>query len=114
MYYGYYPYGEWPSPWGSPMGMGSPMMGGWGSPYGGMWQMPYYPPWGGFGTPGMSPYGQPNYPPPGGFGTPGIPPYGPPMAPEQEIDFLRSQAQVLKDQLDQIDARVKELEGQSK
>jgi hypothetical protein len=95
MYYGYYPYGGWPSPWGSPMGMGSPMMGGWGSPYGGMGPMPYNPPWGGFGTPGMSPY-------------------GPPMAPEQEIDFLRSQAQMLKDQLDQIDARVKELEGQSK
>jgi hypothetical protein len=73
--------------------------------------MPYYPPWGGFGTPGMSPYASPMT---RGFGTPGIPPYSPPMAPEQEIDFLRSQAQMLKDQLDQIDARVKELEGQSK
>jgi hypothetical protein len=130
MYYGYYPYERWPSPWGPPMGMGYPMMGGWGSPYGAMGPMPYNPPWGafgtsgmppygpsmtgGFGTPGMPPYGQPNYPPPGGFGTPGMPPYGPPMAPEQEIEFLRSQAQMLKDQLDQIDARIQELEKQSR
>jgi hypothetical protein len=114
MYYGYYPYGEWPSPWGSPTGMGYPMMGGWGSLYGGMGPMPYNPPWGGFGTPGMPPYGQPNYPPWGGFGTPGMPPYGPPMAPEQEIAFLRDQAQMLKDQIDQIDARIKELEKEAK
>jgi len=111
MYYGYYPYGEWPSPWGSPTGMGYPMMGGWGSPYGGMGPMPYNPPWGAFGTPGMSPYGPPNYPPPGGFGTPGMSPYGPPMAPEQEIAFLRDQAQMLKQQIDQIDVRIKELEN---
>jgi len=114
MYYGYYPYERWPSPGGSPMGMGYPMMGGWGSPYGGMGPMPYNPPWGGFGTPGMPPYGQPNYPPPGGFGFPGTSPYGPPVAPEQEIEFLRGQAQMLKDQLDQIDARIKELEKDTK
>ena len=111
MYYGYYPYGEWPSPWGSPRGMGYPMMGGWGPPYGGMWQMPFSPPWGGFGSPGMSPYGPPM---PGGFGAPGMTPYGPPMAPEQEIAFLRDQAQMLKDQIDQIDARIKELEKETK
>jgi hypothetical protein len=111
MYYGYYPYAEWPSPWGSPMGMGYPMMGGWGYPYGGMWQMPYYPPWGGFGSPGMSPYGPPM---PEGFGTPGMPAYGPPMAPEQEIAFLKDQAHMLKDQLDRIDARIKELEKEAK
>jgi hypothetical protein len=70
--------------------------------------MPYYPPWGGFASPGMSPYGPPMT---GGFGTPGMPPYGPPMAPEQEIAFLRDQAQMLKDQIDQIDARIKELEN---
>ena len=126
MYYGYYPYGGWPSPWGPPVGMGYPMEGPWAYPYGGMPQMPYYPPPGGYGTPEMSPYGQPNYPPPGGFGTqgmsqmpyypppggygaPGMSPYGPPMAPEQEINFLRDQAQMLKQQMDQIDARIKEL-----
>ena len=107
----FHPYSGWPSPWGPSMGMGYPMMGGWGSPYGGMWQMPYYPPWGGFGFQGTPPYGLPM---PGGFGTPGMPPYGPPMAPEQEVAFLRDQAQMLKDQIDQIDARIKELEKESK
>ena len=128
MYYGYYPYGGWPSPWGPPMGMGYPMEGPWAYPYGGMPQMPYYPqfggyggpgapqygppdypPPGGYGTPGTSPYGQPDYPP-GGFGAPGMSPYGPPMAPEQEINFLRDQVQMLKQHMDQIDARIKELE----
>ena len=127
MYYRYYPYSEGPSPWGQPMGMGYPMTGGWGYPYGGMGQMPYQPPQGGYGAPGMSPFGQPYYTPPwgfgdpdmspygppmtGGFGTPGMPPYGPRMAPEQEIGFLRDQAQMLKQQIDQIDARIKELEN---
>jgi len=107
MYYGYYPYRGWPSPWGPPMGM---------DPYGGMPQMPYYPPPGGYGAPGMSspPYGQPNYPPPGGYGAPGMSPFAPPMAPEQEINFLRDQAQMLKQQMDQIDARIKELEKTAK
>jgi hypothetical protein len=143
MYYGNYPYGGWPSPWGSPMGMGYPGMGSWGYPYAGMGQMPYSPPWGGFGfpdaqpygppmpgafgTPGMPPYGPPmpggygtpwmqpyGQPMAGGFGSPGMPPYGPPMAPEQEIEFLRDQAHMLKDQLDQIDARIKELEKEGK
>jgi len=115
MYYGYYPYGGWPSPWGPPMGMGYPMEGPWAYPYGGMPQMPSYPPPGGYGTPGMSPpYGPPDYPPPRGFGAPGMSPYGPPMAPEQEINFLRDQAQMLKQQMDQIDARIKELEKEVK
>ena len=127
MYYGYYPYGEGPYPWGYPMGMGYPGMGSWGYPYAGMGQMPYYTPWGGFGSPGMPPYGPPSasgfgapgvppYGPPAGsgFGAPGMPPYAPPMAPEQEIEFLRDQAHMLKDQLDQIDARIKELEKETK
>jgi hypothetical protein len=110
MYYGYYPYADWPSPWGPPMGIGYPMTGGFNYPYGGMSQMPYHLPPGGYGTPEMSPFGQPNYPPPGGFGGPGMSPFGPPMAPDQEINYLRDQAQMLKQQMDQIDARIKELE----
>jgi len=108
MYYGYYPYVDWPSPWGPPMGMGYPVAGGFSYPYRGMPQMPYYPPPGRFGTQGMSQ--MPHFPPPGGFGAPGMSPFGPPMAPEQEIAFLRDQAQMLKEQMDQIDARIKELE----
>ena len=92
MYFGYNPYGGWFPPWGPPMGMGYPMPGPWGYPYGGIGQMPYYPP-------------------PGGFGEPWMTPYGPTMPPEQEITFLRDQAQMLKDQIDQIDARIKELES---
>jgi len=107
MWYGFYPYRGWFAPWGPPTGMGYPMTGGWGYPYGETWQMPSYPPPGGFGAPGMSPFGPGMT---GGFGTPGMPPYGPPMAPEQEIAFLRDQAQMLKQQMDQIDARIKELE----
>ena len=91
MCYGFYPYRGWFSPWGPPMGMGYPMEGPWTYPYGGMPQMPYYPP-------------------PGGFGTPEMSPFGPPMTPEHEINFLRDQAQMLKQQMDQIDARIKELE----
>jgi hypothetical protein len=56
----------------------------------------------------------PYYPPPGGFGDPWMSPYGPTMPPEQEITFLRDQAQMLKEQMDQIDARIKELEKAAK
>jgi len=94
------------------MGVGYPMAGGWMNPYGGMPQMPYYPQPGGYGAPEMSQ--MPYYPPPGGFGGPGMSPFGPPMAPEQEINYLRDQAQMLKEQMDQIDARIKELEKATK
>lgn len=114
MYYGYYPYGRWPGPWGLPMGMGYLMEVPWAYPYGGIPRMPFYPSPSWYGTPGASPYEQPEYPPPGGFGAPGMSPFGPPMAPEQEINFLRDQAQMLKQQMDQIDARIKELEKEAK
>jgi len=77
-----------------------------------MGQMPYYPQPGAYGGPEMSQ--MPYYPPPGGFGAPGMSQFGPPMAPEQEIAFLRDQAQMLKGQMDQIDARIKELEKAAK
>lgn len=114
MYYGYYPYGRWPNPWGLPMPMGYFMEAPWAYPYGSIPRMPFYPSPGWYGTPGVSPYEQPEYPPPGGFGAPGMSPYGPPMAPEQEINFLRDQAQMLKQQMDRIDARIKELEKEAK
>jgi prefoldin subunit 5 len=43
-------------------------------------------------------------------GVPGAGPYAPQMTREQELDFLRSQAESIKSQLEQIDARIKELE----
>ncbi|MEA3442372.1 MAG: hypothetical protein U9R04_02625 [Chloroflexota bacterium] len=55
----------------------------------------------------------PDYPqtvPYGGAGAfAGPSPYSPPMTPEEELDFLRNQAQSIKGQLEQIDSRVKEL-----
>lgn len=42
---------------------------------------------------------------------PGAGPYVPKMSREQELDFLRNQAQGLKNQLEQIGNRLKELEA---
>lgn len=85
MWYGAYPW--------------MPNMMAWGWPMGGPYFMPP-----GYGTGYSSPY-------PGGFGAPGMPPFGPPMSPDQELDLLKNQAEMLRQQLDQIDARVKELEN---
>ena len=38
-------------------------------------------------------------------------PYVPQMTREQELDFLRNQAEAMKEELDQINGRVKELEA---
>lgn len=43
------------------------------------------------------------------FETPGRSPFVPAMSPDQELNFLKNQAEVLRQHLDQIDARVKEL-----
>jgi hypothetical protein len=57
-----------------------------------------------------SPYGT-GYPYPEGLEGPGMPPFGPPLPPDQEVAFLKNQADMLRLQLDQIDARVKQLEN---
>ena len=41
----------------------------------------------------------------------GMDPYGPQMTREQELGFLRNQAEAIKEELDQINGRVKELEA---
>jgi len=43
--------------------------------------------------------------------TPGAAPFAPQMTPEQELDFLKNQAQTMKGQLEQIEARISELEA---
>jgi hypothetical protein len=53
--------------------------------------------------PGAMPYGYAGAPM-------GAAPYAPQMTREQELDFLKSQADAIKGQLEQIDARIKELE----
>jgi hypothetical protein len=58
--------------------------------------------------PGAVPYGGYAGGPVGAV--PGADPYAPQMTREQELDFLRSQAEAIKGQLEQIDARIRELE----
>jgi len=43
---------------------------------------------------------------------PGANPYAPQMTREQELDFLRSQAEAIKGQLEQIDARMRDMESE--
>jgi hypothetical protein len=66
-----------------------------------------YPMYGGAGT---MPYGFPQAP---GI-TPGVAPFAPGASPEQELSFLRDQAGALKNQIDQINSRIKELEKTEK
>jgi len=66
-----------------------------------------YPAYGGTGA---IPYGFPQAP---GI-TPGVAPFAPGAGPEQELSFLQSQASALKNQIDQIDSRIKELEKTEK
>jgi hypothetical protein len=87
-------------------GFGMGWGGGWGRGRG--WRHAYYasgvPGWARYG------YGQAWGPPPAaGFGPSGAPP-----TPEQEAEFLRSQAEMLKGELDAISERMKELEKQGK
>ena len=102
------------SPWGFRGGFGLgrghgfgwrgsyPMAGqgpGYGMPYGDPYASPVYP--------GAAPYAYGGAP----TGTmPGVGPYAPQMTREQELDSLKSQAEMAKVQLEQIDARIKELE----
>jgi hypothetical protein len=68
------------------------------------WAMPYY---GGMAYPGAMPYGYAGTPV---EAVPKANPYAPQMTREQELDFLRSKAEAIKEQLEQIDTKIKELE----
>jgi len=43
---------------------------------------------------------------------PGYAPFAPPMTPEEELDFLKSQAEAIKGQLEQIENRVRDMESE--
>ena len=58
---------------------------------------------------GQVPY--PAYGAPAVPAAPGVTPFAPQMTQEQELDFLKSQAQAVKGQLGEIDARISELEA---
>lgn len=83
-------------------GRGFGMGGGWGRGRG--WRNQYYA----TGMPGWARYG---YAP--AWGAPPAAPYGPygaPPTPEQETEFLKAQAEGLKEQLDAISQRIAALE----
>jgi hypothetical protein len=94
--------------YGAP-GYASPMPGrGFGMGRGGGrgrgWRHMYYA----TGLPGWARYGYApawGAPPPAAYG-----PYGAPPTPEQETEFLKSQAEMLKEELDAISQRIAELE----
>jgi hypothetical protein len=75
-----------------------------GAPVGWPYQQPPYPASPGFGF-GQSP--APFYT--GASPTPGAAPFAPQMTPEQELGFLRDQAETIKGQLEQIEARIQQL-----
>jgi hypothetical protein len=67
-------------------------------------------------TPGAMPYphygeewGPAYY---GGAAAPGAVPYGPQMSRGEELEFLREEANAVKAQLDEIEARMKQLESE--
>lgn len=88
----------------SPWGIGAALRSGVASPYAGT-PYPFY------GRPGPMPFyrgygsGQP-------WVAPGASPYTPQMTREQELEFLRDQAQMMGEQLERIQKRVQELEAE--
>ena len=78
-----------------------PLSGSWPAYRGGGAYPPYSVPW------GMSYYGA------GPF-APGIGPFAPQMTREQELDFLKNQTQAMRKQLEEIEARIKELATEKK
>ena len=79
------------SPWGRGRGMYKSYGFGWGRGFGPGWGQAYQAPY---------PY------------APTMNPYAPPMSREQELGLLRDQAEAAKGQLEQIEARMRELEKQ--
>ena len=60
-----------------------------------------------YGYPPMAPV---SYPPYAGGGYPPAYPYGPELTPKEEIDMLRSEAEALDQQMEEIQNRIKTLE----
>jgi len=48
----------------------------------------------------------------GATATPGAVPFAPQMTREQELDFLRNQAEAVREQLDEIESRIREAESE--
>ncbi len=91
-----------------PMGMGPMTGGGRGfcSPWGiGARRRAYgVPRWGGYGYPWFATWSF----------APGIIPYAPPMSREQELAFLKQQAEAMRSELKEIESRIRELAKETK
>lgn len=85
----------------SPWGIGAGRRG-WGSPY---FHRGGYPP---YGYRGATPYDA-GYAPEDARSGPRAAPYGPEMTREEELDLLKNQAEMIREQLGQIEARMNEL-----
>lgn len=100
----------------SPWGVGAALRGGMVPPYLGVPYAPYggAMPYGGASAYGARPYGgawaAPFYGGPAAAS--GATPFAPQMTREQELDFLKNQAQAAKGQLEEIETRISELEAE--
>jgi hypothetical protein len=65
----------------------------------------------GAGAPASWPYQPPFY---GQPAAPGYTPFMPQMTREEELDYLRDQAEAIKEQLEQIESRMQGLESEEK
>jgi hypothetical protein len=75
------------------------------------WAYTPYPSYGGTPESGGYPYVGMGYPYPGGYGASGMPFFASPLSPDQELEFLKNQAGMLKQEMELIEARVKDLEN---
>ena len=64
------------------------------------------------GVPVTGPYPQTPYPYAGMPAAYGPTPFAPQMSREQELDFLRNQAEAIKEQLEQVESRIRDLESE--
>lgn len=108
MRFGFSPGWQGMSPYGLGPGATYLMTGQWPTP-----QAQAY--WQGMQA-GQTPYpfygGAPAGVMPGASAVPGTMPFAPQMTKEQELDFLKEQAEAIKGQLEQIDTRMRNLESE--
>ena len=113
-----------PNGFGRGRGMGRGFRGGMG--FGFRWSSPPWP-YVGIGRGGLprcgyflggvaglpaAPYQPAPFPPYAGtLSDPGFAPFAPQMTKEEELDVLRGQAEAIRQQLDQIEARMRELQS---
>lgn len=96
--------------WGFGFGGTSPPWPFVGLGRGGLPRCAYFLGWGGV-APWAYPRAYQPYHAPHPFA--GYPPFTPPMSKEEELSYLKEQAEAIKEELERIEARMRELESQS-